>query len=51
MTISYENATHLWMVEEAVQMVYRSEVKGWTHSPVQPGINMPGIVWYDLYKD
>jgi peptide/nickel transport system substrate-binding protein len=51
MTISYENATHLWMVEEAVQMVYRSEVKGWTHSPVQPGINMPGIVWYDLYKN
>jgi peptide/nickel transport system substrate-binding protein len=51
MTISYENATHLWMVEEAVQMVYRSEVKGWTHSPVQAGINMPGIVWYDLYKD
>lgn len=50
MTISYENATHLWLVEEAVQMVYRSEVKGWYHSPVQPGINMPGIDWYALYK-
>jgi len=51
MTISYENATHLWLVEEAVQMVYRSEVKGWYHSPVQPGINMPGIDWYSLYKE
>ena len=50
MTISYENATHLWLVEEAVQMVYRSEVKGWYFSPVQPGINMPGIPWYSLYK-
>jgi peptide/nickel transport system substrate-binding protein len=51
MTISYENATHLWLVEEAVQMVYRSEVKGWYFSPVQPGINMPGIPWYSLYKE
>jgi peptide/nickel transport system substrate-binding protein len=50
MTISYENATHLWLVEEAVQMVYRSEVKGWYHNPAQPGINMPGIDWYALYK-
>ena len=51
MTISYDNATHLWLVEEAVQMVYRSEVKGWYHSPVQPGINMPGIDFYSLYKE
>lgn len=47
---TYNYATHIYLVEDAVQMVYRSNVKGWYFQPAAPGINMPGIDFYSLYK-
>ena len=48
---AYEYATHFYVVEEAVRMVYRNEVKGWYFHPALDGINMPGIDFYSLYKE
>ncbi|MEM2001321.1 MAG: ABC transporter substrate-binding protein [Candidatus Methanomethylicaceae archaeon] len=50
-TLAYEYALHWYCVEEAVQMVYRREVKGWYFHPAFYGINMPGIDFYALWKD
>jgi len=48
---SYEFATHLFFVHQTEFQLYRDWVKGWYHSALIPGINLPGIDFYALYKE